>query len=121
MRGDAVIYLWDDADIAGALGYHDRNHHGIPYGFVFTEIAQSVGEAWTVTLSHAVLCLPPNGWRSKAKPREPGGRFATNALRQGGEPGSLGEHASENPPECMSIKPGGGCQGQGEEVVLAAP
>ena len=57
MRGDAVIYLWNGVDVEGALGYHDRNNRGIPYGFVFTEISQEIGEAWSVTLSHEVLEL----------------------------------------------------------------
>ena len=30
MRGDAVIYLWDEADIPNAVGYHDANHMGYP-------------------------------------------------------------------------------------------
>ncbi len=55
MRGDAVIYLWDRMDLQGALGYHDRNHRGIPFGFVFVELAEAVGEAWSVTLSHEAL------------------------------------------------------------------
>jgi hypothetical protein len=57
MRGDAVIYVWDQADVPDALGYHDRNNRGIPYGFVFTELSQAVGESWTVTLSHEALEL----------------------------------------------------------------
>jgi len=57
MRGDAVIYLWDKADVKGALGYHFQNNRGIPFGFVFTEIAQSIGEPWSVTLSHEALEL----------------------------------------------------------------
>lgn len=57
MRGDAVIYLWDQTDVPGALGYHDRNNRGIPYGFVFTELSQALGESWTVTLSHEALEL----------------------------------------------------------------
>lgn len=57
MRGDAVLYLWDDADVPNALGYHDRNNDGIPYGFVFTELSAQVGENWTVTLSHEALEL----------------------------------------------------------------
>jgi hypothetical protein len=55
MRGDAVLYLWDQADIPGALGYHDRNNHGIPFGFVFTQLSDLIGESWTVTLSHEAL------------------------------------------------------------------
>jgi hypothetical protein len=57
LRGDAIIYLWDKSDIAGALGYHSQNSQGIPYGFVFTDIAQSIGEPWSVTLSHEALEL----------------------------------------------------------------
>jgi hypothetical protein len=57
MRGDAVIYLWDKVDVDGALGDHDRNLRGIPYGFVFTELSKQLGESWTVTLSHEALEL----------------------------------------------------------------
>ncbi len=57
MRGDAVIYLWDGSDVPGALGYHDRNFNGIPYGFVFTDLVKEIGESWTVTLSHESLEL----------------------------------------------------------------
>jgi hypothetical protein len=57
MRGDAVLYLWNKVDVADALGYHDRNNRGIPFGFVFTELSESVGESWTVTLSHEALEL----------------------------------------------------------------
>lgn len=57
LRGDAVIYLWDKVDIAGALGYHDINARGIPFGFVFTDIAAELSEPWSVTLSHEALEL----------------------------------------------------------------
>jgi hypothetical protein len=57
MRGDAVLYLWDEVDVDGALGYHFQNFRGIPFGFVFTTLAQSLGEPWTVTLSHEALEL----------------------------------------------------------------
>ena len=55
MRGEAVLYLWDNVNVANALGYHDRNNRGIPFGFVFTELSKSLGESWTVTLSHEAL------------------------------------------------------------------
>lgn len=55
MRGDAIIYLWDKSDVEAALGYHDANHRGIPFGFVFTELARELKENWTVTLSHEAL------------------------------------------------------------------
>ncbi|WP_160143645.1 hypothetical protein [Chryseolinea soli] len=57
MRGDAVIYLWDKADVEDAIGYHDLNNRGIPFGFVFLDIARQLGEAWSVTLSHEVMEL----------------------------------------------------------------
>lgn len=55
MRGDAVLYLWDSVDVQDALGYHDSNNAGVPYGFVFTELAKQLKENWTVTLSHEAL------------------------------------------------------------------
>ena len=57
LRGDAVIYLWDKTNIDDALGYHDKNARGVPYGFVFTELSQKLGEEWSVTLSHEALEL----------------------------------------------------------------
>lgn len=58
LRGDAIIYLWDkEADVPDAIGYHTANNLGLPYGFVFTEIAKRVGEEWSVTLSHEALEL----------------------------------------------------------------
>ena len=57
MRGDAVIYMWNETDVDDALGYHDQNNRGIPYGFVFTELSAKLGENWTVTLSHEGLEL----------------------------------------------------------------
>jgi hypothetical protein len=57
MRGDAVIYLWDKQDVKNALGYHNMNNRGIPFGFVFLDIAQELGEEWSVTLSHETLEL----------------------------------------------------------------
>ena len=30
-----MIYLWDKVDVEDALGYHERNHRGIPFGFVW--------------------------------------------------------------------------------------
>ena len=55
MRGDAVLYLRDNVNIDGALGFHEKNFHGIPYGIVFTELSRQLGESWTVTFSHEAL------------------------------------------------------------------
>lgn len=57
LRGDAIIYLRDEADVEGALGYHDENNIGLPCGFVFTALSVKIGEPWTVTLSHEALEL----------------------------------------------------------------
>jgi len=57
LRGDAVIYMWNKADVEDALGYHFQNNRGIPFGFVFTSIAKEIGEDWSVTLSHEALEL----------------------------------------------------------------
>lgn len=57
MRGDAIIYLWDEVDVDDALGYHVQNNRGIPYGFVFTELAKKFKQSWTATLSHEALEL----------------------------------------------------------------
>ncbi|HEV8286021.1 MAG TPA: hypothetical protein VGQ09_17050 [Chitinophagaceae bacterium] len=57
MRGDAVIYLWDKSNVDDAIGYHVLNNRGIPFGFVFLDIAEELGEEWSVTLSHEALEL----------------------------------------------------------------
>jgi len=57
MRGDAVLYLWDKVDVDDALGYHERNHRGIPFSFVFSKLATDMGESWSTTLSHEALEL----------------------------------------------------------------
>jgi hypothetical protein len=57
MQGEAILYIWDEADVPDALGYHEANYRGIPYGFVFVDIATELGENWTVTFSHEALEL----------------------------------------------------------------
>jgi hypothetical protein len=57
MRGDAVLYLWDEEDMDGAVGYHFSNYAGVPFGFVFTDICREWGSTWTAALSHEVLEL----------------------------------------------------------------
>lgn len=59
-----VLYLFDDADAAGALGYHDVNSVGMPYGKVFVnDILRNGGHLFdgamsvSVTLSHELLEL----------------------------------------------------------------
>jgi hypothetical protein len=58
LRGDAILYLCDDINVPAALGYHDDNNRGIPYGFVSTTLSQKIGDShWSVTLSHEALEL----------------------------------------------------------------
>src|SRR5262245_31278093 len=57
LRGDAIVYLWDKIAPDDALGYHDKTDQGLPYGFVFTELADQLHEDWRTTLSHEVLEL----------------------------------------------------------------
>jgi hypothetical protein len=57
LRGDAILYLYDRMDVADALGYHERNWCGIPYGFVSTRLSENLHEEWTTTLSHEALEL----------------------------------------------------------------
>lgn len=60
--GASALALFDNADQAGALGYHDRDPHGIPYGKVFVETILANGghlvdsaNSVSVTLSHELL------------------------------------------------------------------
>jgi hypothetical protein len=57
LRGDAVIYLWNDTNVDDALGYHETNAAGVPFGFIFTELSAEMHEPWSVTLSHEALEL----------------------------------------------------------------
>src|SRR6185369_3247668 len=44
LRGDAIIYLWNDVNVDEAIGYHETNASGVPFGFVFTELSRQLGE-----------------------------------------------------------------------------
>ena len=57
VKGDAVIYVWNKSIGNDAVGYHDLNGAGIPFGFVFLDVAKEIGEPWSVTLSHETLEL----------------------------------------------------------------
>jgi hypothetical protein len=57
MRGEAVLYFFDGKSPDDALGYHESNFRGIPFGMVFSDISQELDESWTATLSHEALEL----------------------------------------------------------------
>jgi hypothetical protein len=47
--------IFDNADQAGALGYHDLTTAGLPIGKVFAKTTLDAGDLVSVTLSHEVL------------------------------------------------------------------
>lgn len=49
------IVIFDDADQAGALGYHDESPHGVPYGRVFVRDSLDNGVEPSSVLSHEAL------------------------------------------------------------------
>ena len=55
--GSLKVLLFDDADVAGALGYHSDGPDGLPYGRVFVKITQKYNASVSGVLSHEVLEL----------------------------------------------------------------
>jgi hypothetical protein len=53
--GAFKVLIFDDADIAGALGYHSDGPDGLPYGRVFVKVTQKHGLSVSSVLSHEVL------------------------------------------------------------------
>lgn len=49
------IYILKDPDTAGALGYHDVDPRGVPYGRVFTSVSREAGVSLSSVLSHEVI------------------------------------------------------------------
>ncbi len=49
------LIVLDDADQAGALGYHDVTDDGLPLGKIFARTTMREGGVWTVTASHELL------------------------------------------------------------------
>lgn len=50
-----TIYILDDSDQAGALGYHEVAAGDFPVGFVFARTCQKAGTSWSSCLSHELL------------------------------------------------------------------
>jgi hypothetical protein len=53
--GAWLLGIFDNADQAGALGYHDLTRGGLPLGKVFAKTTLNDGGKWTVTFSHELL------------------------------------------------------------------
>jgi hypothetical protein len=49
-----LVFL-DNADVAGALGYHDLTLTGLPLGKVFIRTTELDDSAWSVTASHELM------------------------------------------------------------------
>lgn len=49
------LNIFDTADAAGALGYHETTAKGLPLGKVFAKTTLDYGGLWTVTFSHELL------------------------------------------------------------------
>ncbi len=60
------IIVSDDADQAGALGYHDFTPGGRPISYVFAKTANDAGYSWTVTFSHELVEMIADPWISTA-------------------------------------------------------
>lgn len=52
---DWEMHLFDDADQAGALGYHDVTPQGKPYGKVFRKVSEENGISVSSVMDHEVL------------------------------------------------------------------
>ena len=53
--GSWWLTILDDADQAGALGYHDLTSEGLPLSKVFAATDLKYGNSWSVTASHELL------------------------------------------------------------------
>lgn len=56
LRGDAILYI-DYKPRAELAGYHEKHQSGVPFGFVFTALADDLQEPWSVAFSHEALEL----------------------------------------------------------------
>ncbi len=49
------VLIFDDADVAGALGYHDDGPDGMPYGRVFAKVSLDNNVSISSVLSHEIV------------------------------------------------------------------
>lgn len=75
--GEWWLTILDDADQAGALGYHDLTSKGMPLGKVFAKTDLTYGETWSCTASHELLEMlgDPNINLTVLEERTNGGRL----------------------------------------------
>ena len=70
-----VLGVFDDADQAGALGYHDVSSLGTPLGKVFAKTTMDDGGLWTVTFTHELLEMLVDPWIVASALDDQRGRF----------------------------------------------
>jgi hypothetical protein len=63
---DWQIVILDDADQAGALGYHDFTVNGRPIAKVFAKTDKTFGYSWTITLAHELAEMQVDPWIAAA-------------------------------------------------------
>lgn len=56
------LNVFDNADAAGALGYHETTARGLPLGKVFAKTTIQYGGIWSVTFSHELLEMLLDPW-----------------------------------------------------------
>ena len=56
------IFVLDNPDQAGVLGYHELTGDGNPLGKIFAQFDIRNGSSWTVTLSHELLEMLADPW-----------------------------------------------------------
>lgn len=68
-KGAWNIILLDNADQAGALGWHDDEHSEIPYAEVFVQTCRDDNVPWPEVLSHEALEMLVDPFVDPATPR----------------------------------------------------
>ena len=53
--GSWWLGVFDNSDVADALGYHDITTEGLPLGKIFAGTDLQTGQSWTITASHELL------------------------------------------------------------------
>lgn len=69
-----LLGIFDDADQAGALGYHDVTGHGLPIAKVFAKTTMQYGGQWTVTAAHELQEMLGDPWINQVATDERHGR-----------------------------------------------
>jgi hypothetical protein len=62
LPGCSTLYVLDNADQAGALGYHDVTPGDNPVGYCFAKTTIESGDRWSATLSHEALEMLADPW-----------------------------------------------------------